>query len=395
MNILLTGASGFVGYYVKQAISQTQAHICVPLADEKGTIDLRDIERIKLFLLSNIKFNIKSAVVSENTPPGINLENTASNDIISLPDILSHTPTFDAVIHLAAQSFVPESFKNPLETFDINFTGTYNLFSALKEYGFNGKILYISSGDVYGLVNEDKLPIAEYYPLKPRNPYAVSKVAAEALCYQWSVTEEMKIIIARPFNHIGPHQSERFVVSSFAKQIAEIELGLRKPVLSAGNIDITRDFLDVRDVANAYKLLLEKGIKCKEQESEIDTETELGIKTSTKTNILKETNVLTKIEALTKKAAGEIKNIENYYSYAFNVCSGTETSIRSIINIMLEITGVDAKIEIDKNKLRPNEQKRVYGSNEKIKNIIGWEPKIPLKQILADTLNYWKEKLKK
>ncbi|MHB1680224.1 MAG: GDP-mannose 4,6-dehydratase [bacterium] len=393
MNILLTGASGFVGHYVRQAISQT--HTCVPLADEKGTIDLRDIERIKSFLLSNIQFNVKSAIVSKNTPPDINLDNATSNNIVSLPDMLSHTPTFDAVIHLAAQSFVPESFKNPLGTFDINFTGTYNLFSALKEYGFHGKILYISSGDVYGLVSEDKLPIAEYYLLKPRNPYAVSKVAAEALCYQWSVTEDMKIIIARPFNHIGPNQSERFVVSSFAKQIAEIELGLRKPVISAGNIDITRDFLDVRDVANAYKLLLEKGIQCKEQEPEINIETELSIKTLTKIKTLKETNVLTKIKTLTKKDAGEIKNIENYCPYAYNVCSGTETSIRSIINIMFEITGVDAKIEIDKNKLRPNEQKRVYGSNEKIKNITGWEPKIPLKQILTDTLSYWKEKLKK
>ncbi|MHB1664732.1 MAG: GDP-mannose 4,6-dehydratase [bacterium] len=434
MNILLTGRSGFVGHYVKQALSQF--HTCVPLADGRGTIDLRDVNRIKSFLSSNIQsnnnisndvYNVKSAIAPKNILPDINSDDITSNDITDItiaslfntplhtaytPDndisenkfnitslrntlhTLPHAAIFDAVIHLAAQSFVPESFKNPLETFDVNFTGTYNLFSALKEYGFHGKILYISSGDIYGLVSEDKLPITEDYPLKPRNPYAVSKVAAEALCYQWSITEDIEIVIARPFNHIGPNQSERFAVSSFAKQIAEIELGLRKPVLNTGNIDITRDFLDVRDVAGAYKLLLEKGMNCKEQESEIDIKTESSVKTSAKTNVSKEINALTKVKALTKKDAKEIKTVENSCSYVYNVCSETETSIRSIINIMFEITGVDAKIEIDKNKLRPNEQKRVYGSNEKIKNITGWEPKIPLKQSMADILYYWKEKLK-
>ncbi|MHB8232721.1 MAG: GDP-mannose 4,6-dehydratase [bacterium] len=306
MNILLTGDSGFVGHYIKQALLQTYKNgSCVPLADEKGAIDIRDAQRIKSFLSSNVK-------------------------------------SFDAVLHLAAQSFVPESIGDPSGTYDINFTGVYNLFSALKGAEFHGKVLFVSSGDIYGLVGEDRLPVTEDEPLKPRNPYAVSKVAAEALCYQWSVTEDMEIITARPFNHIGPDQSERFVVPNFAKQIVEIELSLRKPALSAGNIDVTRDFLDVRDVVNAYMLLLEKGVN----------------------------------------------------SEAYNVCSGTETSVRQVINTMLEITGAAAKIETDAGKLRPNEQKRVYGSFEKIKKITGWEPKIPLKQSLTDIINYQRKKLK-
>ncbi|MCL4546514.1 MAG: NAD-dependent epimerase/dehydratase family protein, partial [Deltaproteobacteria bacterium] len=200
MNILLTGGSGFVGYYVKQALPQF--HTCVPLADGRGTIDLRDVNRIKSFLSSNIQsnisngvYNVKSAIASKNILPDINSDDITSNgititslfnkslhanytsdnnisenkfNITSLCNALPHAAIFDAVIHLAAQSFVPESFKNPLETFDVNFIGTYNLFSALKEYGFHGKILYISSGDIYGLVSEDKLPITEDYPLKPR-----------------------------------------------------------------------------------------------------------------------------------------------------------------------------------------------------------------------------------
>ena len=312
MNILITGASGFVGYYVMQALGKLH---CIPLAGEKGAIDVRDSGGIKSFL----------------SAPG--------------------TPVFDAVIHLAAQGFVPESFKNPLETFDINFTGTFNLLNALKETGFKGKILYVSSGDIYGLADESSLPIKEEYPLKPRNPYAVSKVAVEALCYQWSVVEAgMRFIVARPFNHIGPNQSESFAVSSFAKQVIEIEIGLKKPLISAGNIDATRDFLDVRDVADAYKILLEK---------------ETGK-----------------------------KGISGNKFDVFNICSGAEVSMRSILNLMFEITGIEAEIEIDEAKLRPNEQKRIYGSGNKLKNYTGWRPKIPLKQSIEDILNYWREKLK-
>ena len=103
------------------------------------------------------------------------------------------------------------------------------------------------------------MPIRETQPLRPRNPYAVSKVAAEALCYQWSQTGPFEVVMARPFNHIGPGQSERFAISDFAKQIAEIKLGRRPPKLAAGDIDVTRDFTDVRDVVRAYLLLLDKG----------------------------------------------------------------------------------------------------------------------------------------
>lgn len=301
MNVLLTGSSGFVGSYVSRILP------CISLAEEGGgaPIDLRDICGIRSFLSLNIH-------------------------------------SFDAVIHLAAQSFVPESFKNPRETFDINFTGTFNLLTALKEFGFKGRMVFVSSGDIYGLVGEDRLPITEEYTLNPRSPYAVSKVAAESLCYQWSVTENMEIVIARPFNHIGPNQSDMFVISNFAKQIVEIELGFREPAISAGNIDTTRDFLDVRDVADAYKILLKKGIN----------------------------------------------------SGIYNVCSGTETTIRSAVDAMLNITGVEAEINIDSDKLRPNEQKRAYGSNQKIKTATGWEPMIPLKQSLFDTIGYWRSQLK-
>lgn len=248
----------------------------------------------------------------------------------------------DFVIHLAAQSFVPQSFTNPHETFEINFFGTLNLLQALKQSDFQGRLLFVGSGDMYGLVGPETLPVTENIPLKPRNPYAVSKVAAEALCYQWSQTEGMNIVMARPFNHIGPGQSERFVVSDFARQIVEIKLGRREAEILTGDIDVTRDFTDVRDVVRAYLLLVQHGEN------------------------------------------GEV----------YNVCSGKEISIREILEQLMMLAGVNASIKRDAARLRPAEQRRVYGSCDKLRGALGWQPEFPLAQSLTDNLNYWEWKLK-
>src|SRR5690606_27135556 len=122
-----------------------------------------------------------------------------------------------------------------------------SLLFALRDIGFTGRMLFVGSGDMYGLVPETELPIDESRPLRPRNPYAVSKVAAEALCYQWAVTEDIDIVMARPFNHIGPGQDTRFAVADFACQIASIARDGGPPVLVAGDVDAARDFTDVRD----------------------------------------------------------------------------------------------------------------------------------------------------
>src|SRR5207302_554158 len=166
-----------------------------------------------------------------------------------------------AVIHLAAHSWVPQSFKEPMETYDVNFVGTFNLLSALQKTGFHGRFLFVSSSDIYGQVSPEALPITEEHPSKPRSPYAVSKVAAEALCSQWSQTEtDIEIVVARPFVHIGPGQSDRFVISNFARQIIEIKRTRREALVEVGDIDVTRDFTDVRDVVRAYELLLARGV---------------------------------------------------------------------------------------------------------------------------------------
>lgn len=243
----------------------------------------------------------------------------------------------DYVLHLAALSFVPDSFRKPDRTYEVNFLGTLRLLEALSKSGFTGRMLFVGTGDAYGRVEEDALPICELLPLRPRNPYAVSKVAAEALCYQWSQTSSFEIVLARPFNHIGAGQSPIFAISDFARQIAQIAAGERAPVVSVGNIEATRDFTDVNDVIQGYELLLDCG-----------------------------------------------KNGE-----AYNVCSGTELSLRSMIALLLQLSGVEASIEIDPQRFRPADQPRVFGSHEKITRHTGWIPNTPIEESLLNIYRYW------
>ncbi|MGC8724885.1 MAG: GDP-mannose 4,6-dehydratase [Acidobacteriota bacterium] len=289
MRLLLTGAQGFVGRYVQAATP------CVSLPEG---LDLRDRAAL-------------TAAVAAIAP--------------------------DAVLHLAAQSFVPASFENPRETFDINFTGTLNLLEALRAAEFRGRMLFVGSGDTYGQVAETALPVREDHPLRPRNPYAVSKVAAEALCYQWSQTSGFEIVLVRPFNHIGPGQSPRFAIADFARQIAEVRLGRRAPILQVGDIDVTRDFTDVRDVVRAYGLLLKRGRN--------------GV--------------------------------------VYNVCSGKEYRIRDLLRRLLILAGVEATIEQDPARLRRAEQRRLVGSYAALARDTGWRPEIPMEQSLKDLLDDW------
>lgn len=243
----------------------------------------------------------------------------------------------DSVIHLAAQSFVPDAFNDPRATFDVNFYGTLNLLRVLKEIDFRGRMLFVGSGDVYGLVQPEDLPLRETHPLKPRNPYAVSKVAAEALCYQWSQTEGLDIVMTRSFNHLGPGQDTRFVMADFARQVAEIKRGKRRPEIHVGDIDVSRDFTDVRDVVSAYLALLQDG------------------------------------------RTGEV----------YNVCSGREVTIRSLLEKLIELAGIEAEIVRDTERMRPSEQRRVCGCNEKLIGDTGWRPGLAMDTTLTDTLKYW------
>lgn len=243
----------------------------------------------------------------------------------------------DAVIHLAGQTFVPEAFRDPAQTIKVNLLGTLNLLQALKRRGFSGTFLYVSSGDVYGQVAEDELPIRECRLPQPRNPYAVSKVAAELLCLQWGYVEPWRIMVARPFNHIGTGQGEAFVIPSMARQLIRVRQGLQPARLEVGDVDVTRDFLDVRDVLQAYLALLERG------------------------------------------RSGEI----------YNVCSGIEMRVRDMITQLAELADVDVELIQDSARMRRAEQRRVVGCADKLQQGTGWKPGVSITETLQSVLSDW------
>jgi GDP-4-dehydro-6-deoxy-D-mannose reductase len=245
------------------------------------------------------------------------------------------------VINFAFVTTVIETFADPDCTYQTGFTGMLNLLQALKSINFEGRVLNISSSEVYGFPDQSDFPIGELAPLKPMSPYSVAKLSAESLCYQWCKSEGMHIVTARPFTHIGPGQTERFALSSFAKQLAEMDLGLKEHVMNVGNLCNTRDITDVRDVVRAYKLLLKYGQK------------------------------------------GEI----------YNVCSGSEVEISMLLDRLIEISGIEVTVKTDKSLVRSSEKNRILGSYNKLKNTTGWSPEIPLETTLLDMIEFWKEQL--
>jgi GDP-4-dehydro-6-deoxy-D-mannose reductase len=299
--IFVTGASGFVGPHFRALIESTPDW---QMSAAPESFDLRDDASILRVL---------------QTLPGVP----------------------DAVLHLAAQSNVPQAFADPEATFDINLFGTLRLLGALKTTGFRGRFLFVGTADAYGLVPEHELPVNEARALRPRNPYAVSKTAAEALVYQWTQTEGLDALIARPFNHIGPGQDERFAVAAFARQIVEISTGRREPHIDVGDIEVTRDFTDVRDVVRAYFALIARGER----------------------------------------------------GGVYNIGSGTETRLGDILNRLIQLADVRAEVVADPQRMRNAEQRRICADTRRIREAVGWQPHYSLDQTLIDTLNYWKEKL--
>ncbi len=261
-------------------------------------------------------------------------------DPATLRDMLrEHEP--DWIIHLAAQSHVPASWADPAATLRLNVCGTANLLQALTDTGFRGRMLYVSSADVYGAVPEDKLPVTEEVVPAPRSPYATSKVAAEMLCRQWVRTLPLDVVIARPFNHTGPGQRADFALPAFAREVAAIKLGLQAPRVAAGDLNVTRDFLDVNDVISAYLALLAKGVR------------------------------------------GDI----------YNVCSGREVHLGDALKMLVELSGIDAEIAVDPARLRPTEQRRMCGSHAKLTTATGWQPEVELRETLTRLTEYWIQEL--
>lgn len=244
----------------------------------------------------------------------------------------------DYIFHLAAQSSVGVAWKNPSLTIDINIKGSVNVMDAIRELYYKPRILLIGSGEEYGHIEEGEIPIREENRIRPGNIYAATKACQNMIGNLYAQAYDMEVMMVRAFNHIGPSQASIFVVSDFCRQVAEIEKGIREPVMYVGNLDARRDFTDVRDVVEAYGLLAEHG------------------------------------------RPGE----------TYNVGRGKAVSIREILDMVIALSGHDIKIEIDKNKLRPVDVPIIEADISKISSLTGWKPKIPLKQTIEETLNYWR-----
>lgn len=239
------------------------------------------------------------------------------------------------VFHLGAVTFVPEAGRNPSTAFNVNLLGTVHVAEAMARHAPEARLIFVSTAEVYG--HPQFLPMTEAHPLEPTNPYAISKAAADQYCaYLKHVGRD--VVRARPFNHTGPGQSDLFVLSSFARQIARIEADKLPPVLQVGNIEAARDFSHVDDVVRAYELLALKGV------------------------------------------SGE----------AYNVCSGKAVAVRDAVDKLLALAKTDIRVEVQAERMRPVDVPCAYGSYEKLALDAGWRPEIPFERLLSDLLDFWR-----
>jgi GDP-4-dehydro-6-deoxy-D-mannose reductase len=254
--------------------------------------------------------------------------------------------TPDAIIHLAGISFVPEAEQDYARTLKVNVLGTEHLLRALdavcQKIKKPGKFLFVSSGDVYGAARASDLPLQESLEPAPRNLYALSKLQSETLVEMYARrSPQLSALIFRSFNHIGPGQNDRFVVSNFARQLAAISLGQAPAVLKVGNLEARRDFCDVRDVVRAYVMGLTQG------------------------------------------------------SGVVNIASGNAVSIQEIVDTLVAISGVQLRIEPDHERMRPSDTPELRGSNIRAYETLGWKPEKSLADSLRDIYQDWIARLRK
>jgi len=316
MKILVTGAGGFVA-----------AHLVEFLKGELPDATLYGTARPQTSIARGPSSDLTSVEADLNDP-------AAAERVIDEVEP-------DRIVHLAGQSSVHRSWIEPGATLRVNVLGLVNLLDAVRHRGLKPAVLVVGSAEEYGMVDPSEIPLRETTPLRPSSPYAVSKVAQAHLARLYGPAGGMKVVLSRTFPHTGPGRGETFAESSFARQIAEIEAGLRPPVLSVGNLEAVRDYTDVRDVVRSYWTLLEKG------------------------------------------KAGEV----------YNVCSGRGRRIQEMLDMLLASSSVRLEVKVDSKRLRPSDVPVLVGDPSKIRADTGWAPGIPLEQTLRDLLEDWRRRI--
>ena len=309
--VLITGASGFVGRHLVAQLVHAGGSDIVGLSSQKRP----PIEGGRLLVC-----DLRDADLTRRT--------------------LEHYQP-EIIYHLAGQSHIPRAFAAPAETLVSNAVGQINLLEGCRSAGIYPVIVSVSSAEIYGAVSPSQIPINEQQPLNPNNPYASSKAAQDLYAGQYFASYGMKIVRVRPFNHVGPGQTDRFVVSSFARQIAEVEAGLADPVVLVGNLDPIRDFLDVRDVVRAYQLVAE----------------------------------------------------ESFAGQVFNISSGVGVRIQDVLDTLIAESTRDIEVRVDPERVRPVEVPEFRGDSSRLTELTGWQPEIPLAQTLREVLDYWRDQI--
>jgi GDP-4-dehydro-6-deoxy-D-mannose reductase len=312
MRALITGIGGFVGRHLLQHLQAQGDEVC-GLGRPVDCLDL---------------------------PDGVRVYPTDLSDRAAVEGVVREAQP-EAIYHLAAQSSPAESLSDPWATLSNNLLAQINLLEAVLSVGLRPRVLVIGSSDEYGRVGPEDVPTNENVPLRPTTPYAVSKVGQDVMGFQYFAQYGLPVVRVRPFNHTGPGQDARFVIPSFARQLAEIEVGLREPVLHVGNLDVARDFSDVRDMVCAYRLALVAGVP------------------------------------------GDV----------YNLGRGRSVRIDEMVDELVSLCRVPVQIRVDPSLLRPSDVPRQEADTRKFTALTGWQPRIPWQTTLHDTLEYWREKV--
>lgn len=313
MRVLVTGAGGFVGQHLTRAL--------VKRGDEVYAATYSANQSLQDLLPTN------QVIIGDLTDHSYvkNLLNTSSPDII---------------FHLAALAVVHHDTPSARRALENNIGLQYNLLEEIRQSAPDARLVAICSGNVYGKVGEDELPIKETTPIRPLNAYSVSKLSQELLALEYFYAHQLDIVILRPFNHTGPGQTDKFVIPAFARQFAAIKANKQEPVIKVGNLETARDFTDVDDMVRAYLLAAEHA------------------------------------------RAGEI----------YNIGSGKASTIGDILSIMSDIAQVEVEIESDPSRVRGVDVPILMADSSKFRELTGWEPETPFKETLKKVLQYWEDK---
>jgi GDP-4-dehydro-6-deoxy-D-mannose reductase len=314
VRVLVTGVTGFVGGHLVELLRREHPEVeILGLARPRGGLVL---------------------------PGGVRLLDADLEDAGSVVAAVERACP-DRVFHLAGQSSVHQSWQDPSGTLRANLHGALHLLEGLRRRAPAARVLVVGSADEYGPGNAT-LPLREDAPLAPGSPYAVSKMAQGFLAREYGRCFGMHVLCTRTFPHTGPGRGELFAESSFARQIAEAEAGLRPAVIEVGNLEAERDFSDVRDVVRAYWELLERG------------------------------------------APGS----------AYNVCSGRGVRIRELLERLVSLARVPLEVRVDPSRLRPADIPSLVGDPSRLREATGWEPRIDLATTLRDLLEDWRARLR-